>query len=244
MVSRSSVAIGIVCKTPAPGYSKTRLSPPLSPRECAELSASFIRDLAATIRSLSDERDVVPYAVYTPLGSEAALRALLPPEFRLLPQVEGDLGRRLDGAMRHLLALGHGGAVLVNSDSPTLPRAILESAADAVRRADSVVLSPAQDGGYTLVGLSAMHSRIFEEIPWSTDEVYRLTLARAAESGVPVTNVAGWYDVDDVAMLELLERELNGERLSFPPVGIRGTEAPETRRFLVRRAWSPPKKIA
>ena len=244
MQSRSSVAVGIICKTPQPGFSKTRLSPPLTPSECAELSACFIRDLGAIIGSLSDGADVVPYAVYTPIGSEDVLHALLPSEFRVLPQVEGDLGRRLGRAIRHLLDLGHAGAILVNSDSPTLPPAILRAAVGAVRSGDSVVLSPAQDGGYTLVGMSRLHSRIFEEIPWSTAAVYRITLERAAEIGVPVANVAAWYDVDDLEMLELLERELAGERLTFAAPGMTGANAPATRRFLRRRTWARSKKSA
>ena len=187
---------------------------------------------------------MVPYAVYTPVGSEDVLHALLPPEFRVLPQVEGELGLRLGQAIRHLLDLGHAGAILVNSDSPTLPPAILRAAVGAVRSRDSVVLSPAQDGGYTLVGMSRLHSRIFEEIPWSTAAVYRVTLERAAEIGVPVANVAAWYDVDDLEMLELLERELAGERLTFAAPGMTGANAPATRRFLRRRAWARSKKSA
>ena len=73
-----SVGVGIFCKTPAAGFSKTRLSPPLRPEECGMLSACFIRDLAATIHGLSLDGDVAPYAVYTPAGTEDRLRALLP----------------------------------------------------------------------------------------------------------------------------------------------------------------------
>jgi hypothetical protein len=76
-----SVAVGIMCKTPAPGKSKTRLSPPLRPEECAGLSACFIRDLSQTIARLAEDGDVTGYAVYTPVGSEEALRRLLPAGF-------------------------------------------------------------------------------------------------------------------------------------------------------------------
>ena len=72
----------------------------------------------------------------------------------MLPQCEGDFGARIATAMRALLQT-HAGAILVNADSPTLPAAILRAAVEAVRRQDAVVLSPALDGGYTLIGLSA-----------------------------------------------------------------------------------------
>src|SRR3982751_2559128 len=111
-----AVAVGIICKTPAAGFCKTRLSPPLAPEDCAGLSACFIRDLANTISELTAD-GVVPYAVYTPIGSEAALRALLPREFRLQPQVEGGFGVRLCTGLSDLLKAGHAGAILINSDS-------------------------------------------------------------------------------------------------------------------------------
>ena len=209
----NTVAVAMVCKTPLAGQSKTRLSPPLTAEQCAGLSACFIRDVAATIDSLDD--GVTGYAVYTPEGSEPALRTLLPTGFRVLLQADGDLGERLIKAIADLLAAGHAGAVLVNSDGPTLPGSILRAAVDAVRRdairhGDNVVLSPALDGGYTLVGLSRPHPELFTGIPWSTADVYKMTLQRAAESALAVTNVPPWYDIDDLASLRVLQAELDG----------------------------------
>ena len=89
------VAVAIVCKTPAPGQSKTRLSPPLLPEECAVISSCFIRDLSQTIHELAADGDVVGGALYTPFGTEAVLRKLLPDSFHLTLQGEGDLGARL-----------------------------------------------------------------------------------------------------------------------------------------------------
>jgi uncharacterized protein len=227
------VAIGIFCKTPAAGFSKTRLSPPLRPEDCSAISACFIRDLASTIDSLGG--NVAPYAVYTPLGTEPALRALLPPSFRLLPQCEGEFGTRLTHAIGELLAVGHAGAMLVNADSPTLPVSILQAAVNALQREDAVVLSPSFDGGYTLVGLSRPHPEVFEDIPWSTSHVYRITLQRAAGINVPIVNVPGWYDIDDNETLQLLKAELAGDRLPFAEPGLEGADAPATRRFLAHR---------
>jgi uncharacterized protein len=234
-----SVAIGIFCKTPAAGLSKTRLSPPLRPEECGMLSACFIRDLAATLHGLSLEGDVAPYAVYTPAGTEDRLRALLPPGFRLLPQCEGDFGTRLLKATTDLLDAGHAGAILVNADSPTLPASILRVAVRALQSGDVVALGPAIDGGYTLIGLSRPHARVFADIPWSTPDVYRLTVERADEIGLPVITVPLWYDVDDRATLRLLEAELAGERPSFADPGLRGAPAPATRRFIEQRQARP-----
>ena len=145
------------------------------------------------------------------------------------------MGDRLLKGAGDLLSAGHDGAILVNSDLPTLPKSILRQAVDAVRRDRNVVLSPAYDGGYTLVGLSEPHAHLFADIPWSTGEVYRLTLERARDIGVPVANVPGWYDVDDAASLRMLEDELAGTRPSFAPATMIGADAPATRKFMHER---------
>lgn len=230
-----TVAVAIICKTPMAGKSKTRLSPPLRPEECAAISGCFISDLSSTIQSLADDGDVTSYAVYTPHGSEAALRQLLPDRFAMTLQGDGELGARLVKATADLIDAGHAGAILVGSDSPTLPKQILRDAVDAVRRGDNVILSPALDGGYTLVGLSRPHARLFADIPWSTGEVYRLTLERAREIGLPVINVPGWYDVDDAASFRMLEAEFAGHHPGFAAPDIVGAYAPVTRQFMRER---------
>jgi rSAM/selenodomain-associated transferase 1 len=230
----------MVCKAPIAGQSKTRLSPPLSPDQCARLSACFISDVALTIQSLACNGDVTGYAVFTPDGSEAAVRPLLPDGFRLLAQRGSALGERLAAATADLFAAGHAGVALVNADSPTLPGGILRAAVDAVRSSDCVVLSPALDGGYTLIGLSKPHPKVFTGIPWSTTAVYRATVERACEAALPVINVPPWYDVDDLASLRILEAELAGT----PPVcatpETTGGEAAATRRFLATLARAAP----
>ncbi len=227
-----TVAVAIMCKTPIVGECKTRLSPPLSAKECAQLSACFIRDLAQTIDTLVSDGGVTGYAVYTPRGSEDALRPLLPRHFRLVQQGDGNLGARLLKGTADLLAAGHTGAILVNSDSPTLPASILRAAVGAVRGGGNVVLGPALDGGYTLIGLSQPQAHLFTDIPWSTPEVYRLTLQRAKEIALPAVNVPPWYDIDDVESLHLLQAELAGRRPVFADAGTTGADASATRRFL------------
>ena len=230
------VAVAIFCKTPSPGQSKTRLSPPLHPDECSHLSACFIRDLSMTTAQATADGFGTPFAVYTPAGSEAALRLLLPETFNLHLQGNGDFGSRLLQASAELLAAGHAGVILVNSDSPTLPVDILRQAIAAVRSQDAVVIGPAIDGGYTLIGLSRLHPRVFADIPWSTEAVDRTTRQRAGEIGLPVIEVGRWYDVDDEPTLRLLEAELEGTPPPFATEGLIGAAAPSTRAFLRQRA--------
>ena len=202
------------------------------PEQCAEISACFIRDLTANLQTLCGDGQIMGYAVYTPVGSEDRLRKLLPRQFELVVQSDGDFGRRLSTSVEDILALGHHGAIIINSDSPTLPVDIVAEAAARLLEEDCVALSPAVDGGYTLIGLSKLHARLFEDIPWSTDAVHRLTEERAAEIGLKICNVAPWYDVDDAVSLNLLVRELAGERPAFARSGHDLAAAPATKAYL------------
>lgn len=232
-----TVGIAVICKTPEPGKSKTRLSPPLTPGQCADISACFIRDLTANIQALCEKNGFSGYAVYTPLGSETELGQLLPAEFGLILQSEGDLGARLLQGTRDILAEGHAAAIIINADSPTLPMAMLEEAAEKLLDSDCVVLGPAIDGGYTFIGLSQPHARLFEDIPWSTEAVHGLTEARAAEISLPVHNTPPWYDVDDASTLAILRSELDGEPPPFAHVD-HVAEAPATSAYLDQLGWS------
>jgi rSAM/selenodomain-associated transferase 1 len=237
---RSTVALAIFCKTPIAGESKTRLAPLLGPEECAQLSACFIADLSNTIRALTVDGDVAGVALYTPKGTEPALKQLLPQGFELLPQADGDFGARLDKGIQDLIASGHAGAILLNSDSPTLPRKILRAAVDAVRGEDKVVLGPAIDGGYTLIGLSRPHPHLFTRIPWSTAAVLETTLERAREIDLPAVILDAWYDVDDASSYAMLENELSGSRPAFASSSIDSEDAPRTRDFLGQRSPKLP----
>ena len=112
-----------------------------------------------------------------------------------------------------LLERGHAGAVVLNSDSPTLPTSLLVEAAETLASpGERIVLGPADDGGYYLLGMKAMHRRLFEDIAWSTEQVARQTLARAAELNLSVHVLPKWYDVDDVRALRMLRSELFDSR--------------------------------
>jgi len=222
------IAVAIVCKTPQAGLSKTRLSPPLTPEQCAQLSAAFIRDVA---QSMNDVAAAASYAIYTPVGSEKDLLPLLPSGFRTMTQTDGDLGTRLIRMTRDLFIAGHRGVVLVNADSPTLPHAILRDAIALTGHTDNVVIAPAHDGGYTLIGLSQPHDALFTDIAWSTSEVYEQTRARALQLRLPLIELPLWYDVDDAKDLAMLERELAGHPPPFAN-GLTGAPAPCTRRCL------------
>jgi rSAM/selenodomain-associated transferase 1 len=229
-------AIGVMAKAPRPGFSKTRLCPPLEPDQAAALSAAFLRDITENIAVAARATEISGYVAYAPKGAEALFDGhLAAGTGRLLadglgsmpPGVQG-FGRCLLHAVAAMLALGHRSAVVLNSDSPTLPTELLIRTADALSAAgDRVVLGPADDGGYYLLGMKAAHARLFADIAWSTDSVAATTRVRAAELGLPVVELPSWYDVDDHAALSRLACDTSG----YP--------APFTAKALARIGWGP-----
>jgi hypothetical protein len=210
--------------------------PPLSHQEAAELNTSCLADTAANISAAAERMPIQGFAAYHPLGSEEFFVDLLPGGFKLLPPKEPTLGRSLLHAARDLFAVGYGSVCLVNGDSPTLPTELLVEAARCLREpGDRLVLGPAADGGYYLIGMKQVHERLFEAIEWSTERVYRQTIKRADEIGLPVTALAEWYDVDDETSLSLLASELlSGAGITGWYRG--GYAAPKTAALLARLA--------
>lgn len=217
----NGAAFGIICKAPLPGRSKTRLATVIGDTAAAELSACFLCDVAASIDSIPETLGRRGYGVYAPAGTEDILRGLLPASFGLLLQAGDDLGQVLFGATQALLDDGHDGVVLVNGDSPTLPVRLLIEALVALRSAgDRMVLGPASDGGYYLIGLKRPHRHLFTQIAWGTPTVARATCKRAAEIGLETTLLPEWYDVDDVQTLRWLLDELAGKSARFRDGGF------------------------
>jgi rSAM/selenodomain-associated transferase 1 len=229
-MSHDDIALGIMCKAPVAGSCKTRMCPPLSASEAAEVSRSFIADVADVIEGVQPRRGV---AIYTPEGAEAAFDGLLPSEFSMLAQRGNDLGERLLHAASDLLSAGFGGVCLINSDSPTFPTALLrESIATLSQPGDRVVIVPAVDGGYCLIGVKRAHAALFQGIAWSTSQVLTQTLARIAGLGVPLSLLHAWYDVDDLGSLQLLLHELFGAGNPLAVAGVGGSPASRSRRYL------------
>ncbi len=174
----NACAIAVMAKAPQPGRSKTRLVPPLTAECAAALSAAFLRDVTENIELAARSAPIRGYVAYAPAGLERLFSGHLAAGTRLVladgeceapPRVKG-FGRCLLHAIGALLADGFGAACVLNSDSPTLPTALLRHAAQALGApGDRAVLGPASDGGYYLLGVKAPHAHLFEDIAWSSD---------------------------------------------------------------------------
>jgi rSAM/selenodomain-associated transferase 1 len=215
--SPPACGIAVMAKASLPGRTKTRLVPPLTFEEAAACNTAFLRDVADNILAASGRASIAGYMAFGPPQSKPFFQECMPPEIGLVEAWYPNFGECLLAAIAQLLDRGHDSAVVLNSDSPTLPTSLLvETAQVLARPGDRAVLGPAHDGGYYLLGLKTAHRGLFRDIAWSTEQVARQTLERAAELGLPVHVLPTWYDVDDIGALKMLQAELFEDR-SFAP---------------------------
>lgn len=206
-----TIAFAVMAKAPLVGAVKTRLVPPLSAEDAAALGAAFLQDAAGNILAAAQSAPVAGYVAFAPADAAPLFRGLLPEAIGLLPSRRAGLAASLYDATKDLLAAGHDAVCLVNADSPNLPTGFLvEAARNLLKPGQRLVLGPAEDGGYYLIGLKRAHRRLFEDIDWSTERVFGQTLDRAAELGLEAVALPHWYDVDDAASLRRLGDELLG----------------------------------
>jgi uncharacterized protein len=184
----------IFAKEPRPGQVKTRLSPPLSPEAAAQLYHCFIQDI---LDEMARVPEVYLAVAFSPETARGFFRRLAPPGTILFPQEGADLGDRMDRAFARSFAAGFGPVALRGSDVPDLPAAVV-SEAHAVLSAGQaqVVLGPATDGGYHLVGLTEPQPALFRGPAWSSRTVLTDTLQLARQLGLRVHLLPPWPDID------------------------------------------------
>ncbi len=225
---RGLCALAVMTKAPLAGRVKTRLVPPLTAYEAAELNKCFLSDTAAAISSVTIKTDALGIAVYTPIGAESAYTDILPPDFSLLAQRGESFGRRLYFAAVDLFKCGFESVCLIDSDSPTVPAGNFTQAVKLLScPGDRVVLGPCEDGGYYLIGLKKPHREVFRRIDWSTARVLAQTRRRAHEIGLEIKLLPTGYDVDERSSLHRLCRELLANTAS-------ADIAAHTRKFLAK----------
>ncbi len=208
-------ALIIIARYPEPGKTKTRLAQQLHSEEVAQLYQAFLTDLAH--RFGGQEYDL--YWTYTPaeVDYQAFVEALAPEHaarMRTFAQQGADLGERLLHAFRETWARGYRRTILIGSDSPHIGVEIVERARAALAEAD-VVLGPAEDGGYYLLGMHEPHD-VFSGIPMSTAVVTEMTIAAGRQQGLQVTLIDQLFDIDELPDLLRLARLLEEDRTLAP----------------------------
>ncbi len=184
----------IFAKEPRPGQVKTRLSPPLSPEAAAQLYHNFLLDILDEMVRVPEVRLAVAFSPETARGF---FRRLAPPGTDLFPQEGADLGDRMARAFARSFAAGFGPILLRGSDVPDLPAAVVSEAIAVLAASQAqVVLGPATDGGYHLVGLTEPQPALFRGPAWSSSTVLTDTLRLARHLGLRVHLLPPWPDID------------------------------------------------
>jgi rSAM/selenodomain-associated transferase 1 len=184
----------IFAKEPRPGQVKTRLSPPLSLKEAAQLYHSFLLDILEEMARVPEMRLAV---AFSPPEAQVIFRGLTPTGTALFPQEGTDLGERMARAFQWGFAGGFGPIILRGSDVPDLPAAVVAEAREVLAGGQAeVVLGPATDGGYHLVGLVEPQPRLFRGPVWSSRTVLTDTLGLARSLDLKVHLLPPWPDID------------------------------------------------
>jgi rSAM/selenodomain-associated transferase 1 len=232
------LGVGVMARAPSSG-GKTRLAPHLSEHRLRALRRALLADTLRTVRdlppslapSMSELRRGKPPGPETPSpppvevivfvepgDARAEVEALSAAPMACVPQVEGDLGRRMHAAFAHLLqTLNCDAAILVGSDIPLLTADHLDEARETLAATGGVVLGPADDGGYYLIGMRRMYAELFEGVEWGTSSVLTDTQRIADRAGIEARLIRPEYDVDTIEDLQRLEDDL---RTASPEVAL------------------------
>jgi hypothetical protein len=196
--------VAVLAKAPVPGFAKTRLIPAIGAHAAAVLQERLTaRAVRTAIASGLGQVTLwcTPDCTHRTFRELAAQFAI-----QLRDQPEGDLGARMLSTMQQ------GPTVVIGTDCPALTAALLQNAAHALQSHD-VVLVPADDGGYVLIGSNAPQPSLFEDVAWSTPQVVAQTRARARALDLDAHEFAPLWDVDTETDLARMEREFPELRL-------------------------------
>lgn len=190
----------MIAKAPVAGRSKTRLTPPCTPAQAAELAAAALEDTLHAVAAAPAARRI--------LVLDGRPGPWLPPGFELTLQGGGGLGRRLAGAFAHVT----GPALLVGMDTPQVTAELLGSCAAHLQRGAPSVLGAALDGGYWAIGLAAPDPRVFERVPMSSADTCARQRARLEELGLAPVELPALRDVDTIEDARMVAAEVPASR--------------------------------
>jgi rSAM/selenodomain-associated transferase 1 len=191
--------LGLFAKQPLAGAVKTRLAAATSTAWATQIAAAFLQDTVDRLAGI-EARRVLAFA---PDEGHSWFVDVVGDRFELTPQGTGDLGQRMAHFFSAQIASGARSTVLLGTDSPTLPLDIVRQAFRELERVD-LVLGPATDGGYYLIGCGPRMPPVFEGIAWSSAAVLAETVARLSAGSWRLALLPPWYDVDTLEDWQML----------------------------------------
>jgi rSAM/selenodomain-associated transferase 1 len=192
--------LGLFAKQPSLGQVKTRLAAACTADAAVRIAEAFLTDTVARLANIAARRVLA----FSPPTAQDYFAGLTQDHFSLTPQTEGDLGRRMSTFFAEQFQAGAESVVLVGTDSPTLPLALIEQAFQELLTAN-LVLGPATDGGYYLIGCAARVPPIFEGVAWSSNQVLIQTVERLQDPAWRLAVLPPWYDVDTLDDWRMLQ---------------------------------------
>lgn len=222
MAARNSgAALGIMARYPRAGDTKTRLAADIGAQQAADFYSICARTIFSEMRNVPVH--ISKFIFFTGNSNWDKVSQWTGDGFDLLPQVGTNLGKRLANSFSQLFSSGIERAALIASDVPDISLAVIDEAFSALESND-IVLGPAHDGGYYLIGMNRLNKALFKGIRWGSEEVLQDTLARVVESGLSFYMLPALIDIDSVADLRLW-------------LAMAGTKALELREYV--RASNP-----
>lgn len=186
----------LFAKAPIAGRAKTRLCPPLTPVEAADLHSALVTDTGRMLMTLDSSADVE-------LSTDVPTQAWLDLPLTRSIQIEGDLGARLLHALERGLSAGRELVMVLGSDSPALPSAHI---IELLRSTADVTLGPTRDGGFFAIACRAVHRDMFAGVRWSSEHALADVVRQVSACGLSTTLGPSWFDVDVAAdILRLLD---------------------------------------
>lgn len=194
-MASSKSALGIFFRIPELGKVKKRLAQQIGNELALKVYEVM---LYQTIKKVEKLNGIDIYGFYE--GS-IKLPVELPTTFTYIPQTGKGLGQKMSNAVASLFEKGYDNVVLIGSDSPDLPSDYIKEAFQMLG-SNELVIGPAKDGGYYLIGMSKPLKEIFKGIVWGGDNVLKDTLLKAKEVHIKHFLLPEWYDIDDLESLK------------------------------------------
>ncbi|MEM6365819.1 MAG: TIGR04282 family arsenosugar biosynthesis glycosyltransferase [Planctomycetota bacterium] len=210
------IELGVMAKFWNAGLVKTRLGASIGMQQAAMVHQIFCRYLSQQLRLAAGRREFV----VSPVETVDGFRQTLPDDWQVRPQSSGDLGQRMKHWFGRALAPGTSASrILIGADCPLVDQALIDEASRGLLHHD-VVLGPALDGGYYLIGIAgawtAKHDALMNNMPWSSNRVFDLTCQRAEQAGLTLQVLRPMEDIDTTSELDRLRQQLRSAEPGSP----------------------------